>query len=209
MSKNQDALRIRLSSLSNPLIEDIVKSSNVRHFVSGTELIQEGQFIQAIPFVLSGLIKVYRQYDEKELLLYYIEPDQSCIMSFSSAISNEPSRIFAITEEDTEVLLLPVVNVHSWIREYPEINTLFFSQYNIRYQELLETIRQLLYDKLDKRIYEYLVEKCRVKCTNTLDIKHRQIALEVGTAREVVSRIMKKFEKEGKISQEEGIITLL
>jgi CRP/FNR family transcriptional regulator len=209
MDKNIEEFRAKLSFLGNRLIDDILESAIIKEFPGSTEIVSEGQYIRAVPIVLSGLIKVYSRYEDKELLLYYIEPYQSCIMSFSSALADEPSRIFATTEEDTEALLLPVERVRAWIVQFPEINTLFFNQYNIRYHELLETIRQLLYDKLDKRIYDYLVEKCRVKGTESIEIRHKQIALEIGTAREVVSRIMKKFEKEGRIRQEEGVITML
>jgi CRP/FNR family transcriptional regulator len=130
-------------------------------------------------------------------------------MSFSSALANEPSKIYAVTEDKTKVILLPVEKVNAWVKQFPEMNTLFFNQYNIRYHELLETIRYLLFHKLDKRIYDYLIEKSRVKGIKKLDIRHKQIAYELGTAREVVSRIIKKLEKEGKIIQEGGIIEIV
>ena len=209
MTQMPENIRSTLSFLGGRLIDEILDSAVVKTIPEVTEILKEGAYIRAVPLVTEGLIKVYSRFEDKELLLYYIEPNQSCIMSFSSALANEPSRIFAMTEEDTIALLLPVEKIHAWIRQFPEINTLFFNQYNLRYNELLETIRQLLYDKLDKRIYDYLVEQCRLKGTSSIDIRHKQIAMEIGTAREVVSRIMKKFEKEGKIKQEEGTITLL
>ncbi len=202
-------IREHLSFLGKDLLEEITRSSLIKEIPEGTEILREGQYIRVIPLVINGLIKVYSRYEDKELLLYYIEPFQSCIMSFSSALSNEPSKIYAETEEDTLTILLPVEKVNTWIRQFPEINTLFFNQYNIRYNELLETIRYLLYYKLDKRIYDYLVEKSRVKGSKTLKIKHKQIAYELGTAREVVSRILKKLEKEGKVRQEGGLIEIV
>ena len=198
-----------LSFLGKDLLREITGSALVKEIPQDTEILREGQYIRAIPIVVEGLIKVYSRYEDKELLLYYIEPFQSCIMSFSSALSDQPSKIYANTEEDTLALLLPVEKVNKWIRQFPGINTLFFQQYNIRYNELLETIRYLLYYKLDKRIYDYLVEKSRVKGTKKLKMKHKQIAYEVGTAREVVSRILKKLEKEGKLRQEGGFIEIL
>ncbi len=202
-------IREHLSFLGKDLLEEMTRSAIIKEIPEGTEILREGQYIRAVPLVIEGLIKVYSRFEDKELLLYYIEPFQSCIMSFSSALANEPSKIYAETEEDTLTMLLPVEKVNTWTKQFPEINTLFFNQYNIRYNELLETIRYLLYYKLDKRIYDYLVEKSRVKGSQTLKIKHKQIAYELGTAREVVSRILKKLEKEGKLRQEGGLIVIV
>lgn len=202
-------IREHLSFLGKDLLEEMTRSAIIKEIPEGTEILREGQYIRAVPLVIEGLIKVYSRFEDKELLLYYIEPFQSCIMSFSSALANEPSKIYADTEEDTLAMLLPVEKVNTWTKQFPEINTLFFNQYNIRYNELLETIRYLLYYKLDKRIYDYLVEKSRVKGSQTLKIKHKQIAYELGTAREVVSRILKKLEKEGKLRQEGGLIVIV
>jgi CRP/FNR family transcriptional regulator, anaerobic regulatory protein len=195
------SIREKFSYLGREMLDNLMQPSLMRDIPKDTEILTEGQYIKAIPLVVEGLIKVYSRYEDKELLLYYIQPFQSCIMSFSSAIASEPSRVFAITEEDTLALLLPVGKVSQWIKQFPEFNTLFYQQYNLRYSELLETINYLLYYKLDKRIYDYLLEKSKIKSEKTLNLKHKQIANELGTAREVVSRILKKLEKEGKIIQ--------
>ena len=204
----EQKIRENLSFLGKDLLESMIRSALIKDIPERTEILREGQHIRAIPIVIEGLIKVYSRYEDKELLLYYIEPFQSCIMSFSSALANEQSKIYAETEENTLTMLLPAEKVNSWIRQFPEMNTLFFHQYHIRYNELLETIKYLLYHKLDKRIYDYLFEKSRVKGSKTLDLRHKQIAYELGTAREVVSRILKKLEKEGKIRQDGGLIEI-
>lgn len=166
-----------------------------------TEILQEGQHVTMIPLVLEGLIKVYTRNEERELLLYYIEHRESCVMSFLAGIKNQPSKIFALTEEPTKILLLPSRSVEQWIQQFPRLNNLFYDLYNTRYSELIDTLNQLIFQKLDSRIYDYLKEKSRVKSTRTLDLRHREIALELGTSREVISRVLKKLEKEGKIRQ--------
>lgn len=209
MTDEYKRIREKFSFLGKEMLDNLMQPSLMRDIPKDTEILSEGQYIKAIPLVVEGLIKVYSRYEDKELLLYYIQPFQSCIMSFSSAIASEPSRVFAITEEDTLALLLPVEKVSQWIKQFPEFNTLFFQQYNLRYSELLETINYLLYYKLDKRIYDYLLEKSKIKSEKTLNLKHKQIANELGTAREVVSRILKKLEKEGKIIQSPDGIEIL
>jgi CRP/FNR family transcriptional regulator len=208
---DNDKLQIRkhLYFLGPELLDEVSRYGIIKEIPADTEILSEGQYVRVIPIVISGLIKVYSRYEDKELLLYYIEPFQSCIMSFSASLRNEQSRIFAVTEEDTRALLLPVDKVSEWIKQFPGINTLFYQQYNIRYAELLDTIRYLLYHKLDKRIMDYLLEKKRVKGEAVVDIRHKQIANELGTAREVITRLLKKMEKEGKIRQVNNGIEIL
>ncbi len=188
-----------LSHLSPDLVDEITRVSTTQDIPKDNEILREGQYVKVIPVVLSGLIKVFTRHEDKELLLYYIRPNESCIMSFAASLKNEPSKVFAITEEDTTALLLPVDKVPGWTVQFPDINTIFFQQYNLRYSELLDTIHHLLFNKLDKRLYDYLKEKVRLTDKNPLKISHRQIANELGTAREVVSRVMKKLENEGKL----------
>ena len=157
--------------------------------------------MKVIPIVISGLVKVFSNFYEKNLLLYYIKPNESCVMSFSASIKNEPSKVYAITEEDSKILLMPVDKVSNWVAEFPSMNQLFFQLYNIRYSELLETIHHVLFNKMDVRLFDYLVERKRLTKQNTIKISHRQIANELGTAREVISRVMKKLENEGKLKQ--------
>jgi len=202
-----------LSKLTSALHPDLRKELEahgiLKEVPQGTEILREGQYVKVIPIVLEGLIKVFSRHEEKELLLYYIKPQESCIMSFSAGMKNEPSKIFAVTEEDTTALLLPTDKVALWVRDYPEVNQLFFQQYNLRYSDLLTTIHQLLFERMDKRLLDYLVNKSLLTGRNPIKISHRQIAAELGTAREVISRIMKKLENDGKIRQEANTIEIL
>jgi CRP/FNR family transcriptional regulator, anaerobic regulatory protein len=202
-------IKKHLHFLGPELLDEVTRYGIIKDIPADTEILQEGQYIKVIPIVIEGLIKVYSRYEDKELLLYYIEPFESCIMSFSASLRNEPSRIFAVTEENTRALLLPSHKVTEWTRQFHGINTLFYQQYNLRYAELLETIKYLLYYKLDKRILDYLIEKSRIKGEKVLNIRHKQIASELGTAREVITRLLKKMEKEGKIRQHTQGIEIL
>ena len=195
--------------LGKDLLHELIEVSVVETFPPDTELVREGQYVKFIPIVLNGLLKVYTQYEEKELLLYYIQPDQSCIMSFSSCINNDKSKIFAVTEETSSVLLIPSEKVAQWVKEFPAINMLFYRQYDLRYTELLDTIHQLVYHKLDTRLLDYLKEKRNVTGKNPIKISHRELANDLGTAREVVSRIIKKLEGSNILKQHHDSIELL
>lgn len=199
----------KLPFFKHELLDEIEKHCDIRAFAKGTEILREEQYIKVLPIVLDGLVKVYSHFDEKELLLYYIEPSQSCVMTFYSALSNAPSRICAVTEEDSQILLIPAQLLPKWLKEYPDFNELFYNLFNIRYIELLDTIKHLLLNKMDKRLYEHLKKKAQLINNVHLKMSHMQIANELGTAREVVSRVLKKLENDGKIEQSDKGIKII
>ena len=199
-------IRQTFGHLGLPLVEEISTHGTVQEIPAGTEILREGQYIKVIPLVLKGAIKVFTRFKEKELLLYYILPEESCIMSFSANLSNEPSKVFAITEMDTTALLLPADKIEGWIKKFPKFNTLFYQMYNERYADMLDTINHLLFNKLDQRVLDHLTNKMEITGSSLVKITHKQIASELGTAREVISRVIKKLEKEDRLSQrQEGI----
>lgn len=198
-----------LPAFSNELLAEIAATGSVMEVPEGKEILREGQYVKAVPIVLQGMVKVFTSTEDKELLLYYIGSAQSCIMSVSAGLSNSPSRIFAITEEPSTLLLLPADKLTKWVKEYPALNELFYQQYNLRYTEMLDTIQSLLFGRMDHRLYNYLLEKSKLKGEKMLNLRHKQIAYEMGTAREVITRVLKKLEQEGKIRQLPGGIEIV
>ena len=181
--------------------EELAQFGSIQEIPSNAEILREGQFIKQIPIVLEGSIKVFTRHEEKELLLYYMEAGESCIMSFQAGLKNLPSKVFAITEENSVLLLLPIDKMKNWLKSFPVLNDFFYNLYDQRYASLLDTIHHLLYNRLDQRLYNYLLEKSKQKNSRLLKIRHKQIAAELGTVREVVSRVIKKLENEGKLRQ--------
>lgn len=165
------------------------------------ELICEGEKVKFIPLLVKGSVKVYGLNDGKELVYYYITPGESCIMTFSTIFTDKISRIYAISEEKSDMMLLPVSQFLNWLQVYPQLNQIFFMEYDSRYRFMMETINKIVFQKLDHRVLEFLQERIRRTGTNVIKVSHKKIADELGTAREVVSRILKKFEKEGLIIQ--------
>jgi len=209
MDPRTEALAANLPHLSPALLAEMTSAGQWATFPEGTQILRAGQYIKVIPLVTEGLIRVFTRHEDKELLLYYIQPFESCIMSFAASLHNEPGHVFAETEEETTALLLPVDPVIRWTRQFPDVNLLFFQYYNQRYSDLLSTIHHLLYNKLDVRLAAYLGEKVRLTGRNPIRLSHRQIAAELGTAREVVSRVMKKLESDGQVRQQGNTIEWL
>ena len=204
-----EIIRSTFSHLGEETISKIIEIGTVQSIPAETQILREGQYVKVVPLVLEGLIKVFTRQEDKELLLYYIQPQESCIMSFSASITNEPSKVYAITESDTKALLLPAMEMNNWIKQYPNINTMFYSMFKLRYADLLETINHIIFNKLDQRIVKHLQDKAEMYGSKVIAITHKQIANELGTAREVVSRIIKKLEKDGHVLQLQDGIKLL
>lgn len=200
---------LKLNQLPSRLAAIIRENLQVLEIPQNTEVMREGQYVNSVPIITKGLVRVYTRYEDKELLLYYIQPNESCIMTFDAYLNQSPSNVFASTEEDSTVMLMPGEKLTKWLKEYPELNQLFFSQYNVRYREMIEMIMKLMFEKMDVRVYDYLKSKSKLKKQNPLKISHRDIATDLGTAREVVTRILKKLELENKISQDAGFIKIL
>ena len=156
---DSELLRQKFAFLGPTLIDEVLEYSTYQEIPKDTEILREGQYIKVIPLVVDGAIKVFTRFKEKELLLYYIRPDESCIMSFAASMKNEPSKVFAITEVDTQALLLPISKIDNWFNNYPKFNSLFFRLYNERYIDMLDTINHLLFNKLDQRVLAHLQEK--------------------------------------------------
>jgi CRP/FNR family transcriptional regulator len=203
------SLKEYLQYLPAEFINEIEQYGAIKDFTADTEILREGQYVKLVPLVLEGVVKVFTRHEDKELLLYYIESGESCIMSFNAGLKNSPSKVFAVAEENTKILLLPSDKLTQWVKDFPSLNELFYSLYDQRYASLLDTINHLLYNRLDQRLYNYLLEMSKQKGSKLLTIRHRQIAAELGTVREVISRVMKKLEHEGKVRQLPSGIELL
>lgn len=196
--------RAGFDKLGKGLADEIEQFGLIMPFAKGDVIVGQGKYIAHVPIVLSGLVKVLTQHadTDKELLLYYIKPQESCIMSFTSAINSQPSKIEAVAEEPTDLLLIPAEKMQYLMMKYQGFNVLFFNQFNIRYLDLLGTINSLVFEGLDTRLLNYLKEKSSATHLQFIDVKHKEIAADLGTAREVISRLLKKLENEGLITQE-------
>ncbi len=192
------------------LKEEVSIYSELKKFAAGTIILQEESYIKAIPLVLSGSLKVVRSdANGHEILLYYITAGESCIMSFLGGIHAETSKIKAIVEEDAEIILIPVEKATEWVKKFPEWSDFIFKLYHKRFEELLLVVNAIAFQKLDQRLHHLLRQKSEMTKSKEIIITHQQLAEELGTAREVVSRIAKQMENEGIIQLSRNKITLL
>jgi CRP/FNR family transcriptional regulator len=161
----------------------------------GDTIIEIGQTAKIIPIVLSGILKIFRL-DEHghELLLYYVNPKESCAMTFTCCMQHYPSEVQVIAEEDTELFVLPISVMDEWLSTYPTWKSFVMKTIRSRFNELLQTIDQIAFQNLDDRLIRYLKEKSKVTGSSLINLSHEQIATELASSREVISRLLKKLE---------------
>jgi CRP/FNR family transcriptional regulator len=201
-------MSIRLSP-SSQLFEKLQEHSIQKNYKAGSLILNENAHIRSIPIVMKGALKVIRtEEDGREILLYYIKAGESCIMSFLGGLHNETSKVKAEVEEDAEILLLPIEKVSLFIKEYPQWLDYIFRLYHKRFEELLETINAVAFKKVDERLLELLQKKKELTGNKILNITHEQLANELGTARVVVSRLLKQLEENGTVKLGRNKITL-
>jgi CRP/FNR family transcriptional regulator len=196
---------------SSPQIrEKLYEFGNAKTFKEGEAILNENAYIKAIPIVTKGSIKVMRtDEDGREILLYYISAGESCIMSFLGGMHHDTSKVKAIAEEETEILFIPIDKVNLLIKEFPEWLDYIFRLYHKRFEELLEVVNAVAFKKMDERLLSFIKKKCELTKSHTLYITHEQIANELGTARVVISRLLKQMEDEHLLQLGRNKITLV
>ena len=196
---------------SSPLIrEKLVAIGFTKTFAEGEAILNENAYIKAIPIVISGSIRVMRtDEDGKEIFLYYIKAGESCIMSFLGGLHQDTSKVKAIAEEATEILFIPIDKVSLLIKEFPEWLDYIFRLYHKRFEELLEVVNAIAFKKLDERLLNFLQKKSELTNSQTLHLTHEQISSELGTARVVVSRLLKQMEQDGLVKLGRNKISLV
>lgn len=210
--ENKQDLNTIIAGFSNTsgISKKLLEIGKVKSIRANEVIINDASYIKFIPIVLKGSLKVFRlEPNDKEILLYYIRPGETCVTSFFGGMHQEISKIKAVAEEDTEILFVPSEKIVSLVKEFPDWVEYILKMYHKRFEELLDVVNALAFQKVDERILNFLQTKSNLLHTNKLEITHEQIANEVGTARVVVSRILKRLEEDGVLFLERNQITLL
>jgi CRP/FNR family transcriptional regulator len=160
--------------------------------------------------MISGAIKISRENENgEELLLYYLEAGDSCTLTFAWEMGETKSKIRAISEMPSKLIMIPIGHIKHWESKYPSWRRFLFRSYQIRMDELIETLDSLAFNRLEKRLVDYMAEKKRVNGKNELFITHQNIAQELHSSRVVISRLLKKLELSGKIQLKRNKIIVL
>jgi CRP/FNR family transcriptional regulator, anaerobic regulatory protein len=182
------------------LINEIDQTGTYREVHEGHKLMEIGDYVKSMPLLVSGVIKVLREDDDgDELLLYFLEHGDTCAMTLTCCMGHTRSEIRAIAETNTQLIMVPVQKMEEWLAKYSSWRNFVLQSYHNRLNEMLETIDSIAFLKMDERLLKYLKDKARVTHDDMINTTHQQIAYELHTSRVVISRLLKKMEKLGKI----------
>jgi len=192
------------------LVKALEEKATPVHIKEGETILEIGQIIRTVPIILSGLVKVSRIDDDgKELLLYYVNPNESCAMTFTCCMQQHVSEIKAVAEEDVFMLAIPIGLMDEWLVKFPTWKNFVMKTIRNRFNEMLHVIDQIAFQKLDVRLVNYLKEKSKVTGSTLINLSHEQIASELATTRVVISRLLKALENDKKLLLYRNQIKLL
>jgi CRP/FNR family transcriptional regulator len=191
------------------LLNEINQVGIFKEVPAGFKMMEIGDYVKAMPLLVSGVIKILRKdTDGDELLLYFLEKGDTCAMTLTCCVAQTKSKIRAIAETDSKLIMIPIKKMEEWSEKYKSWRHFVFESYNNRLNEMLETIDSIAFLKMDERLIKYLVEKVRISKNNTIHKTHQEIAYELHTSRVVISRLLKKLETLGKIELNRSYILI-
>lgn len=191
------------------LIEEITSKARKKTLANHDVLIFPGDVLVFVPIVLTGALRIVREDEEgREVFLYHLYASQTCAMAVNCCQSKKESMVKAIAENETEVLLVPT-DLIDQLFKYPEWKTFINNTYSHRFAELIEVIDLIAFNSLDKKILNYLEKKKEALNTPAILITHQQIATELNTQREAVSRLLRTMEQKGIVRLGRNMIELL
>jgi len=192
---------------SDALLQELLSGSSRRNIPAGTRLYAEGDACAAIALLLSGEIRVYKiGQTGREITLYEIGPGETCILNASCILAGRSYPAYADTVVDTDLLLVPAASFRRLISEHDTMREFVFTLLSRRLSGMMELVEEVAFGRMDERLLEYLVER---SADNRLETTHQKIANDLGTSREVVSRLLKDLERKGKAKLSRSEITLL
>lgn len=195
-----DNYRHLLPDLEEALRQEMKEKGRIVQVEAGTALLQTGQNIRNTIIVLDGLVKLYREDDQgSEFFMYHLEPGDGCALSLICDRTHRVSAVTAKAVTDATLLVVPLEHTENWMRQYRTWYHYVISTYRKRYEELLETIDSIAFRNLDERLEFYLRRHRDTLGTNVLQITNTEIAQELNSSREVISRLMKKLSESGKV----------
>lgn len=201
----------QLESIFEPkLVQEIIQKSKLLEIPTGQGIINPGQLIKHMPLVMEGAVKVSRMDDEgNEIFLYNLLSMELCAMTITCCMQQYPSEIKAEAESDLKILAIPIQYMDEWMLRYPTWKSYVMRNLKLRFDELLKTIDQIAFQKLDDRLVYYLKEKSRIAGSSLINLSHQQIADDLATSRVVISRLLKTLENNKKLLLYRNQIKLL
>jgi len=197
--------------LSDTFKQQLIRQSEYACLPAGASYFEEGHSCSQIALVGDGDIRVFKRSESgREITLYHVEKGETCILTASCVLAQSAYPATAVVDRDAHAVVFPAGVFRDWVARNETIRQFVFSSLAIRMEGVLSLIEELTFRKLDERLAEFLKEKLKTSDQDRrIIMTHEEIAVELGSAREVISRLLKDFERRGLIIQNRGEITVL
>lgn len=206
----ESTLKTLFPGFEPELLEALDTKAQIREIPENETLMRTGQYFKNTMLILEGLVKVYREDEQgNEFFMYYLEPGQACALSMVCATKAETSQIMAKTVKPTTVLTIPLQYMDEWMTHYKSWYQFVLETYRSRFEEILVTLDHVAFRAMDERLEFYLKKHQQTLKTNLVEVSHQQIADELNSSREVISRLLKKLEQRGKLKLHRNAIEIL
>jgi CRP/FNR family transcriptional regulator len=199
-------IRQQFPLFDSALTDFIYEHGESKIFEQGAVLMKPGQFFKYAMLIVNGRVKLYREGEEgEEYFMYFLEPGSACALSMMCMARSQSSTVMAIALEETEVIMIPMQYMDTLMRNYPSWYHFVIETYRSRFEEMLTVVDQIAFKNMDERLDWYLKRQADTLGINLM-LTHQQIANDINSSREVVSRLLKKMEKTGRITMERNSI---
>ncbi|MCT4588960.1 MAG: Crp/Fnr family transcriptional regulator [Carboxylicivirga sp.] len=207
----KETIQRKFPILTDPdLISEMERFCTTKTLEAGNNFIEIGDDVVAMPLLTEGVIKIVREdNDGNELLLYYLNGGDTCASTLSCCMERAKSEVRATVIETVTAIMVPIQCMEDWMKKYTGWRSFIMQSYRLRFEELLQTIDSIAFKKMDERLVDYLVQLSEERNTKILHGTHQEIADDLHTSREVVSRLLKQLEKLGKVRLSRNKIELL
>ena len=197
-------------TLEKGLLDEIINVAGIKTLVPGELLMRTGQNIRSALLVMDGLVKIYREDEQgNEFFMYYIDAGKACAISLVCALGQETSGLMARAVNQATILSIPLNYVDEWMGKYKSWAQFALSSYRERFEELLLTVDHIAFRNMDERLVFYLKRHRDQFSTNRIHTSFTEIAQDLNSSREVISRLMKKLSDKGIIQLHRTHIELI
>ncbi len=209
MMITEKELEAKFPSLQKSLVQEMVQVGEIKTFAEGETMMRTGQYIRSTMLILDGLVKIYREDEGSEFFMYYLYAGKACALSMVCAVRQETSELMAKAVTETTVLSIPLSYMDQWMTRYKSWYHFVLGNYRERFEELLQTIDHVAFRHMDERLVFYLKRHQETLKSNHIPLSFTEIAQDLNSSREVISRLMKKLSDKGLVRLHRSYIEIV
>lgn len=197
-----------LQTATTELRRDFTDLAYYAKVPAGRQIFAEGDEVDGIALLMSGVVRVYKLGETgREITLYRFGEGESCVITANAILHNQDFPAIAVVEQDAEAVMIPSEIFSNWVRRYDPWREFVFNLYSLRMASVLEIVDEVVFHRMDRRVASFLLDRSQIE--NPILITHQDVANEIGSSREVISRLLEDFAQREIVRLSRGEIEVL